>query len=430
MAAEVTFNPFDPADVHEMWELTAALRRERPVSRPFPGTVYVARYEDCRQVLRNREDFSNAQGFRAEGVVVPADERMIGEMDAPQHPRIRRLVVGALRPTLVEREEVFTRAYTDQRLSAVAEAGGGDLISLLTTPIANAVLVHLVGAPVDAADQIAAWGNELMHSDYPLYNRSERGEGIGGGFPEFAGYLDGLIAQRRAAAGGGHGGSGGDIEGGDLIAQLVAAGAQDESLSDTMIRTVIANLLLGGVSTTTNLLGNLLYRMLLDPTVWAALAADPSLIPVAVEESLRHTPPIPVVLRTCIRDVQIAGETVRAGERVVLGIASANRDESVFPDAATFRLDRGVQLDAKARASGDARAGGDGGQPESLAFGSGAHLCLGEHLARMQARVVAEAVVQTFEPGQLSLAPDYHFSTGPVYMEYGPATLNAVVSGG
>ncbi len=392
MTAAVSFNPFDPADVHDMWELTARLRVQEPVSRPFPGTVYVARFEDCRAVLRDRDRFSSGQGFRAEGVEVAPDERMIGEMDAPQHPRIRRLVVGALRPAMIAREEAFTREYTEGRLRAVLAAGGGDLIELLTIPVANAVLVHLVGAPIEDADRIAGWGNELMHSEYPLYNRSERGEGIGGGFPEFAGYIDDLIRARRS------------LPANDLVSALVQAQEGDDALSDVMIRTIIANLLLGGVSTTTNLFGNLLYRLLSDRRLWETLAAEPDRVPLAVEESLRHTSPIPVVLRTCVQDTRIGDTPVHAGERIVLGIASANRDEAVYRAPESFSLDRDEQ--------------------ESLGFGGGAHLCLGAHVARMQARVVVSTLLDAVEPGGLELVPGYRFTTGPIYMEYGPARLD------
>lgn len=394
MSEAATFNPFDPADVHHMWELTARLRIDEPVSRPLPGTVYVARFADCRSVLRDRDLFSSGQGFRAEGVEVAPDERMIGEMDAPQHPRIRRLVVGALRPTMIAREEAFTRGYAQGRIDAVLAAGGGDLIQDLTIPVANAVLVHLVGAPLEDADLIAGWGTELMHSEYPLYNRSEQGEGIGGGFPAFAGYIDDLIRARRS-----HPAS-------DLISELVAAQREDDALSDVMIRTIIANLLLGGVSTTTNLLGNLIYRLLADPVLWLELLADPARVPAAVEESLRHTPPIPVVLRTCVADTQIGGTPVFAGERIVLGVASANRDESVYDAPEVFRVDRD--------------------EPESLGFGGGAHLCLGAHVARMQATVVVSELLRKVAPGALVLAPGYEFTTGPIYMEYGPATLEAI----
>ncbi len=396
MTASVTFNPFDPADVHDMWQLTARLRRADPVSRPSPGTVYVARFADCRAVLRDRDRFSNAQGFRAEGVVVPPDERMIGEMDAPQHPRIRRLVVGALRPAIIAREEAFTRSYVEERLAAVRRAGGGDLISMLTIPVANAVLVHLVGAPLEDADLIAGWGTDLMHSDYPLYNRSVRGVGLGEGFPEFSGYIDDLVRRRREAPSD------------DLISGLVAAQREDDLLSDVMIRTIIANVLLGGVSTTTNLFGNLLHRLIADRELWKSIANDRTLVPVAVEESLRHTPPIPVVVRTCVRDTEVGGVAVSAGERVVLGIASANRDESIYQSPESFRLDRD--------------------EPESLGFGGGAHLCLGAHVARMQARVLLDAFLTAFSPGDVTLAAGYVFSTGPVYMEYGPASLDVVVA--
>lgn len=399
----VRFNPFDPADVHEMWDRTRLLRRVQPVSRPADGMVFVARYHDAKRVMRDRDHYLSGRGFRAPGVEVHPEERFIGEMDPPQHPRIRRIAVSALGPAAVAAEAPFTRGYADRLLEQVAidaasDEGGTDLVSRFTTPLANAVPMHLIGAPIDDADLIERWGVELMHSDYPLFNRTEKGEGFGAAFPDYAAYIDELVTARRAD----------DDPPDDLISRLIDAAPDGEHLSDRQIRMVIANMMLGGVSTTTNLLGNLFHVLVSDPELWAQVDADRALVPRMVEESLRHTPPIPVVLRTAALDGQLCGVDVAAGERVIIGISSANRDEEVYRDADRFRLDR------------------DPSEPEHLAFVAGPHVCLGAGLARLEAEVALDAFLDRFRPGRLALAPGWSFTTGPIYMEYGPVDLRVV----
>jgi cytochrome P450 len=168
------------------------------------------------------------------------------------------------------------------------------------------------------------------------------------------------------------------------------------------------NILAGSLSSS-YMLGNLLYRYLVDEEGFAAvLRADRSKIPAAVEESLRHEAPVTFLFRTAKVDTEISGCPVHAGEHVMLGILSANRDESVYPDAEEFRLDRADP-------------------PEHLAFGAGPHLCLGNHLTRMVGRVVLEEVIDRFAPGQLALAPGFEWVCVAHIQEYGPETLDVVV---
>lgn len=401
--AAVRFNPFDPDDVHEMWDRTRLLRRVQPVSRPAEGMVFVARYHDAKRVMRDRDHYLSGRGFRAPGVEVHEEERFIGEMDPPQHPRIRRIAVSALGPAAVEAEAPFTRDYADWLLERLpldpgAADGGADLVSRYTTPLANAVPMHLIGAPIDDADQIERWGVELMHSDYPLYNRTEKGEGFGAAFPDYAAYIDDMVTARKADP----------APPDDLMTRLIDAAPDGEHLSDRQIRMVIANMMLGGVSTTTNLLGNIFHVLVSDRELWAEVDADRALVPRMVEESLRHTPPIPVVLRTAALDGPLCGVEVAAGERVVIGISSANRDEEVYRDPDRFRLDR------------------DPAEPEHLAFVAGPHVCLGAGLARLEAKVALEAFLDHFRPGSLVPAPGWSFTTGQIYMEYGPVDLRVV----
>ncbi len=399
-ASPFAFDPFDPAQTQNQWELLARLRREAPVSRPMPGFVYLARYADVKEAFRDAETFSSREGFRGPGVVVPEEESFLGEIDPPAHPRLRNLMRQAFRPGLERTAEPFTRAFTRRKLDALAGAGGGDLVSELGIHLPPAVTAHMLGIPTGEIERVGRWGFELLHSTWPATNRTERGEGLGGAFPEFAAFLDAQIAWRRSH----------DDAPDDLITRMTRATVEGKALSDVQIRTLSANCLLASQSTA-NLIGNLLLRFLREPAFAARLRAEPGVIPAAVEESLRFEPPVLFLFRTAVRDTEVGGEKIHAGERIVLGIASGNRDESVYERADEFWLDRGWPHAAQV-----------------LTFGPGPHLCLGNQIARMEARVVLEEVMARFAPGALGLAPDFALHLVPMFLEYGPERLDVVVT--
>ena len=395
------FDPFYPKQTQQQWEQLALLRREAPVSRPLPGFVYVARYEDVKAVFRDAATFSSREGFRGPGVVVPEEESFLGEIDPPAHPQLRSLMREAFRPGLERGAEPFTRAYARAKLDALAEAGGGDLVSALGIVLPPAVTAHMLGIPTGEIERVGRWGFELLHSSWPATNRTERGEGLGGAFPEFAAFLDEQIARRRRQP----------DPPDDLITRMTRASVEGRALSDVQIRTLCANCLLASQSTA-NLIGNLMLRFLSDPDFERRLRTEREVIPAAIEESLRFEPPVLFLFRTALRDTELSGEKIFAGERIVLGIASGNRDESVYERAGEYWLDRGWP-----------------NAPQILSFGPGPHLCLGNQIARMEARVVLELVMERFAPGALALEPDFELHFVPMFLEYGPERLDVVVGG-
>ncbi len=393
------FDPFDASQTQQMWGRWAEMRREAPITRPMPGFVFVARYEDVKACFRNNVDYSAREGFRAPGVVVPEEQSFLGEIDPPAHLRLRMLMLQAFRPGLEKKAEPFTRAYTDAKLTALAERGGGDLVSALGIHLPPAVTAHVLGIPTDEIERVGHWGFELLHSTWPATNRTERGEGLGGAFPELAAFLDEQIAFRRSHAN----------PPDDLITRMLhATDAEGRPLSSVQIRTLCANCLLASQSTA-NLIGNLLHRLLSEPAFERQLRAEPARIPAAVEESLRFDPPVLFLFRTAKHDTELAGEKVLAGERIVMGIASGNRDERVYERADEFRLERWP------------------GAAEHLSFGPGPHLCLGNQLARMEARIVLERVLERFPEGAIALAPGYRRTNVPMFLEWGPERLDLVI---
>jgi cytochrome P450 len=396
MAAE--FDPFDPGQAQRAWPLLEKLRRERAVAPISGGMHYVTRQAECRAVLRETESFSNASGMKAQGVEVPFEDRILGELDPPQHTAVRRVMVTALTPKVVHAAEPFIHETATALLAAVPASGSADLVPAFTVPLPNRVTVHLLGFPPEDADTIAAWAGELMVSEFPRTNRTARGEGFAGAFPEFAGYIDEKIERRIDAL------TRGAQPPDDVLTRLVQLEVDGQRLTRRQLRALTRNLITGGLTTTSQLLGNLLYQLLTAPELDKAVRADEDALAGAIEESLRLAPPVLFVARGCVHDTSIDETEVHTGERVIVGTGSANRDERIFDDGEAFRYDRP-------------------NADQHLTFGYGPHVCPGAALARIVARIGIAAFVDRFPSGSVHLAPGYEFENVPTFFEIGPRRL-------
>jgi len=392
------FNPFEPGQAQRAWPLLAQLRKEGPVA-PIAGEMhYVTRHAECREALRDTESFSNASGMKAPGVEVPFEDRILGELDPPQHTAVRRVMVTALTPKVVHAAEPFIRDTAAALLDAVPVPGRADLVAAFSVPLPNRVTVHLLGFPAGDADTIAGWAKELMVSEFPRTNRTERGEGFAAAFPDFAGYIDERVERRI-----------GEIERGeavpdDVLTRLVRLEVEGVRLTRRQLRALTRNLITGGLTTTSQLLGNLLHEVLATPGVEDALRGDDAARARAVEESLRVAPPVLFAARGCVRDTAIGGTGIQAGKRVIVGTGSANRDEQLFDDGDEFRIDRP-------------------NSDQHLSFGYGPHVCPGAGLARTVARLGVAAFLKRFALGSVRLVDGYEFENVPTFFEIGPQSL-------
>ncbi|HEX7097542.1 MAG TPA: cytochrome P450 [Acidimicrobiales bacterium] len=396
---ELAFDVMDQTKTKD-WAFLARLRAACPVSRPSDSVVFTARYEETAKAFRDAKTFSSVGDMRAPGVTVSIDESFLGELDAPLHPRIRRLLLRGFTPAAAERAEGWTRDNVRRRLQAVKDAGGGDLMADFAIPLPGSIAAHELGFPDDLHDQLMGWCNDLLHSTWPTHGKTDRGEGIAGAFPELAAIIDEQIAMRRTPTPDGPA---------DLLALMVQTVEDDGwRISEQHIRTLAVNIMAGSLSAS-YMLGNLLYRYVDESTGFArVLQDDQSLIPAAVEESLRYEAPVMFLFRTARTDTALGGCPIKEGDHVMLGIGAANRDPAVYSNPEEFRLDRS-------------------GEPEHLSFGAGPHLCLGNHLTRMVGKVTLEEMLATFPPGTLDLAPGYTWECVNHLMEYGPETLDVVV---
>jgi hypothetical protein len=395
------FDPFDAARSRDAWHLLAQLRDEAPVVTIASGMRYVTRHAEARAVLRDTERFSNASGLKAPGVEIPAEDRLLGELDPPRHTAVRRVIVTAMTPKVVHAAETFiTRAARDL-LDAAATVPRFDAVDAFTAVLPNRVTVHLLGFPATDADALAGWARELMESTFPALNRTDRGEGFAAAFPEFAGYIDARIAERAARLRAGE-------RDRDVLTRLLDLEVDGAPLPHRQVRALVRNFITGGLTTTSQLLGNLLHSVLTDPALDTALRADRAHLDGAIEESLRLSPPILFLARGCGAETSVGGCPVHAGERVIVGTSSANRDERVFTDPDTFDF---------ARPNVD----------QHLTFGYGPHVCPGATLARTVARIGIEAWFDRFGPGTVRLVPGFVFEHVPTYFEHGPRHLPVVV---
>ena len=173
-----TIDLFDHHETQNLWETTRAWRRDSPVARPAPGYVYVARWHDCWDVLRDPVTYANGDGFKS--VELPDDERMLLEMDPPRHPPLRRIVRTSFTRRLVEAERPFARESAERLLREIAARGEAELVEAFTDRIANLVNFHLMGFSIEDTSRIVAWSREILHSEWPATNSTERGRGIAG----------------------------------------------------------------------------------------------------------------------------------------------------------------------------------------------------------------------------------------------------------
>jgi cytochrome P450 family 142 subfamily A polypeptide 1 len=396
-----TFDLYDPASVQYMLGWMAELRRRRPVARLASGEVFVAKYRDVRSVLRNAANFSSAGGFKADGVFIPLGDASLGDFDEPEHAPFRKLAMAAAGPSRLEGERPFAVVAARELVDGLAKVGGtSDVVSALALPLSSQVTAHLLGAPVTEANRLFGWAEDIMHSEFPIYLRTDRGGGYHGAFPEYAAFVDRLIDDRLDPADGRD----------DAIKRVIDGIAGGEGTPTieafrSAVFMIVSTLLLGGVTTTRDFIGWLLYELVRRPELYQTVQDDRTLVATAVEEALRLCPPVLYLMRKCLLPTDIGGVPIETGDRVLVGLASANRDQEHYSDADEFKLDRRDT-------------------PPSLTFGHGIHMCVGNALARMEGEVILNAVLDRFDASQVSVAPTFELELMPVPFMYGPRRVD------
>lgn len=338
------------------------LREEAPVAwHAGAGFWAVSTQPEVMRVGTDPGTFCSGKGILVQeiGVSYPSPPTMM-HTDPPVHTRYRRLVQPGFKPTVVRALEQSVRERAAALIDALPAGSPVDLVPALSVPFPLQVICRLLGVDADQWPRFYEWSEAAIPgaTDWP----QERIEELQ---LEMWTYLVGVATQRRA-----------DPRD-DLISAIATAAPEGDRLTDDELAMFLVQLLVAGNETTRNLLSGGLAALAERPDQWARLRDDRSLVPTAVEELLRWTTPVISFLRTATRDTELAGQPVAAGEPVLLLYASANRDGSVFgPDADHLDVGRDPN--------------------PHVSFGFGTHFCLGAALARLEARVVLEQLLDRF----------------------------------
>ena len=241
--------------------------------------------------------------FRAPGVEVPPEEQFVNEIPEPRHGHVRKIINSAIASHRLTGVEPFCDKLCRDLLTALRARGGTvDLVTEYVMPVPNSIIAHLLGAEPEDYAKWASWSEEVVEGTYPSLYRNDRGVGFAGAHPEFAAYIDAIIADRR------------QNPREDFVTRLITREIDGRKLTDIEARIQLVFLFISGNETTRHLLGNLLHRLAGDPALFAELAADRKLVEAAIEESLRLDPPVRLLMRTCSAATVVAGEQISEGE--------------------------------------------------------------------------------------------------------------------
>ena len=371
---------FDPyaADQHDdPYPVYKQLRDEAPVYHCAAYGVWaLSRYEDCSRAARDFKSFRNGEGVSVD--VSKEQMPTVLTTDPPDHTRLRHLMSGLFTPQSVQPLEQSVRALAIELLEPFLGGGRVDIISDFAARLPMAIICRLLGFPREDEDMLRGWTDLVVQRDEGVL---EMPDSAVKATLNLYDYYEQAIAERARHA-----------PKDDIVARLMQA-ETDGKLNHAEVMGYLYILSIAGNETTTKLIGNIVYQLHHNPEQHDLLLADRSLVPAAVEETLRFDGPTQLMARTVGREIRFHDKVFEPGERILLMFMSANRDERHYADADRYDIRRNPH--------------------DHLGFGGGLHACLGAALARLEARVALEEI--------LRLMPDFTVDEGGLARMHSPA---------
>ena len=355
-ADPVTYSPYAYGIHEDPYPVYARLRAEAPLYRNDEFDFWaLSRHADVLGAFRNVDGFSNAFGVSLDPSAFGPDAHRFMSflaLDPPRHTRMRSLVGKGFTPTKVAQMEDRIRAIAVEHLEPALERGSFDFIGDFAGKFPMDVISDLVG--VDRADrpEIRRLADLLVHREDGVFDVPPAGMEAA---LTLLGYYQAMVDDRRRTPRD------------DLTSSLMAAEIDGDRLTDEEIIGFLFLMVVAGNETTTKLLGNAWYWGWRHPDQAGVPFADPGRVPDWVDETLRFDTSSQMLLRVARTPLELYGTTVPEGDRILLLVGSANRDEAVFPDPDRYDLDRDTS--------------------KLVSFGSGRHFCMGAPLARLEARI-------------------------------------------
>jgi cytochrome P450 len=370
-AALSLYHLLDPEVLANPYPLYRRLRTEAPVHwDPYLHAWVVTRYEDVAAVLRrfSADRTPGPEYFEALGVpeVGPVAKVMIKQMlflDAPAHTRLRRLAGAAFQPVHVAKLREHIQDIADRLIDDIHARGTGhmDMLADFAEPLPAMVTTELLGVPVEDHVKLKNWSvtfagmlGNFQHNPDLLGGVLEAVENLS------AYFYDAIREQRRHPRNG-------------LVSAFLASEVDGDRLTDEEVAANCIVTMVGGLETTTNLIGNGMLTLLRNPADMERLRDEPEVLPSAIEELLRYESPSQHTARIARDDVVLGGRQIRKGQAVIAVMAAGNRDPERFPDPDRLDIER----------------------PDNrhLAFGWAAHFCFGAPLARLEAEISFRSIL-------------------------------------
>jgi cytochrome P450 family 142 subfamily A polypeptide 1 len=383
MNVEVDYLESKNWDELEMRERFTWLRENDPVFWSEKDQFWViTKYQDVVFCSKNQDLFTSAEG------VLAGSTGKLGLIDEgePRHAKLRGLINRGFTPRMVGKLEEHFRQITKDCIDAVAKKGACDIVEALSVPLPLRLIAFMMGIKPEDYDRFHRWSDHMINA-YGRFDDPEVTAKAGLAYVEYSSYISEVIADRRAnpkddlvsiLTGAKDDGTLIDFEQTPDEFRAVAGVVEDENVealasvhNDELIKLMVV-LLVAGNETTRNGISGGISLMIENPDVRQQLIDDPSLIKPAIEEMLRITTPIVSFSRTVVKDTELRGKQLKAGQRILLCYPSANLDPDEFENPLEFRIDR---------------------NPQHVAFGIGTHFCLGANLARMEMHVALEQVL-------------------------------------
>lgn len=361
------WDPTDPAFRADPYPTYRALLEQEPVHRSAFGPVLVSRYDDCMTIYRHpaaSNDWRKSANWDpAASTETPTLSFLF--LDPPDHTRLRGLVSRAFTPKRVEQLRPLAQQIVDQAFDRAEADGGMEVVADLAFPLPVLVICEMLGVPTADVDAFKQWSAVTARGLDPDFTWPPGlQETFSAAVQEARQYFRQLIARRRKEPDD------------DLLSGLLEAEEQGDKLNETELLNILFLLLVAGHETTVNLIANGVLAFGRYPDQLERLRHDPSLARSAVEEVLRFDPPVHILGRVPLADIELSCGTVSAMDDVVTLPAAANRDEAHFSRPGTFDIGRA--------------------ENRHLGFGFGVHTCIGAPLARLEAQVALGTLAQRF----------------------------------
>jgi pimeloyl-[acyl-carrier protein] synthase len=373
------YHLLDPEVLADPYPLYRQLREHDPVHwDPYLHAWIVTRYDDVATVFRrfSADRAPSPEYFEALGVpeVGPIARMMVQQMlfmDAPTHTRLRRLAGPAFQPGKVASLRPHIQDIADRLVDDILARGPGrvDLMADFAEPLPAMVTTELLGVPVEHHVELKEWSVTFAGMLGNFQHNPDLLPGVLEAVENLSGYFrDAMAEQRRDPRPG-------------LLGELLRAEVDGDRLTDDEIAANCVVTMVGGLETTTNLIGNGMLTLLRTPQQLQRLRAEPAILPAAVEELLRYESPSQQTARLARGDVELGGKQIKKGQAVIAVMAAGNRDPERFPDPDRLDFDR----------------------PDNrhLAFGWASHFCFGAPLARLEAEIAFSTLLRRLPGLQL-----------------------------